>query len=80
MNGTKYLLLLCDGLADEPAPGQPTPMEAARLPHMDALAACGELGTVRTVPPGMTPGSDVAMALTRPARKRLARPSTALAS
>lgn len=60
MNGTKYLLLLCDGLADEPAPGQPTPMEAARLPHMDALAVCGELGTVRTVPPCMTPGSDVA--------------------
>ncbi|MBE6886196.1 MAG: cofactor-independent phosphoglycerate mutase [Ruminococcaceae bacterium] len=58
----KYLVLLCDGMADTPAPqlGGRTPMEAANKPHMDRLAGNGELGTVRTVAPGLKPGSDVA--------------------
>ena len=58
----KYVVLLCDGMADTPCPeleGR-TPMEAARKPHMDALAARAEVGTVRTVPEGLAPGSDVA--------------------
>lgn len=58
----KYVVLLCDGMADIPAEalGDKTPIEAARKPHMDALAAKAEVGTVRTVPEGLSPGSDVA--------------------
>jgi 2,3-bisphosphoglycerate-independent phosphoglycerate mutase len=58
----KYALILPDGAADEPVPeldGR-TPLEAARTPNMDWIAATGRVGTVRTVPPGFTPGSDVA--------------------
>lgn len=58
----KYMIILGDGMADRPIPeldGR-TPLEAARTPNMDALAGMGEIGTVRTVPVGMKPGSDVA--------------------
>lgn len=40
--------------------GGRTPLQYARTPNMDRLAAGGEMGTVRTVPPGYPPGSDVA--------------------
>ena len=58
----KYAVVLCDGMADVPseALGGKTPMEAANKPHMDALAAKAEIGTIRTVPEGLSPGSDVA--------------------
>ncbi|MDR1734151.1 MAG: cofactor-independent phosphoglycerate mutase [Oscillospiraceae bacterium] len=58
----KYLVLLCDGMADRPVPelGNRTPMEAAKKPHMDALAAKSEIGLVKTVADGLKPGSDVA--------------------
>ncbi len=58
----KYLVLLGDGMADEPLStlGGRTPLEAASTPNMDALAKSGVCGWVRTVPPGMPPGSDVA--------------------
>ena len=58
----KYVVLLCDGMADRPfeAIGNRTPMEAADKPTMDRLAAVSELGTVQTVPEGLSPGSDVA--------------------
>lgn len=58
----KYAVVLCDGMADTPnvALGGKTPMELADKPTMDRLAAQGEVGMVRTVPEGMTPGSDVA--------------------
>ncbi len=58
----KYVVLLCDGMADTPVPalGGLTPMEAAHKPAMDALAAKSEVGLARTVPDGMAPGSDVA--------------------
>ena len=58
----KYVVLLCDGMADTPNPALDghTPMEAAHKPHMDALAAKAEVGRVRTVPDGLAPGSDVA--------------------
>ena len=58
----KYLVLLGDGMADEPLEslGGRTPLEAARTPNMDRLAQEGVCGWVRTVPPGMPPGSDVA--------------------
>ena len=59
----KYAIVIPDGAADRPveALGGRTPLEVARLPHMDRIAAEGRLGTVRTVPPGMSPGSDVAI-------------------
>ena len=58
----KYVVILCDGMADEPLRelGQKTPMEAAQIPNMDALARKAEVGMVRTVPVGMNPGSDTA--------------------
>ncbi|MGE5381431.1 MAG: cofactor-independent phosphoglycerate mutase [Methylocystaceae bacterium] len=58
----KYIVLLGDGMADYPVPelGGSTPLEVAEKPFMDFLAQNGELGLVRTVPPGMPPGSDVA--------------------
>ena len=40
--------------------GGMTPMEAARKPAMDHLAALGQVGIVSTVPRNMKPGSDVA--------------------
>ena len=58
----KYLLMLCDGMADEPneALGNSTPMEKANKPCMDSLAAKAEVGIVKTVAEGLKPGSDVA--------------------
>lgn len=58
----KYVVVLCDGMADYPAPalGGKTPMMVAKKPHIDALAAKAEVGLVRTVAPGLKPGSDVA--------------------
>ena len=58
---TKFVLLVGDGMGDYPLPelkGR-TPLEAARTPHMDRIAAC-RIGRVNTIPPGMSPGSDVA--------------------
>jgi len=62
MNNTKYIVLLCDGMADVPVDelGGKTPMEAAYKPNMDKLAEDSLLGMVRTVPEDMPPGSDVA--------------------
>ena len=58
----KYVILLGDGMADLPLPalGGKTPLEAAVKPHMDAVAQRGVTGMVRTIPPGMPPGSDAA--------------------
>jgi len=59
----KYVLLIGDGMGDRPLPelsGQ-TPLEAAPTPNLDFMAGHGTLGLARTVPPGMTPGSDVAI-------------------
>lgn len=58
----KYLVMLCDGMADEPSEmlGGATPMEKAVKPCMDSLAAKGEVGMVKTVAEGLKPGSDVA--------------------
>lgn len=58
----KYLVLLCDGMADTPCPvlGGKTPMEAADKPLMDRLAKNAEVGICRTVADGLKPGSDVA--------------------
>ena len=59
--GTKYVVMVGDGMADYPIKelGGRTPLEVARTPHMDRIAAC-RVGLVRTIPEGMEPGSDVA--------------------
>lgn len=58
----KYVVLLGDGMADEPLEelGGKTPLQAAKTPNMDLLARKGRLGMVHTVPEGFHPGSDVA--------------------
>lgn len=58
----KYLVLVGDGMADLPLEelGGKTPLEVARVPYMDLIAQKGLTGSVRTVPKGFTPGSDVA--------------------
>jgi 2,3-bisphosphoglycerate-independent phosphoglycerate mutase len=59
---TKFIILVGDGMADYPSDrlGGLTALEAARTPNLDRLARIGKLGTVRTIPEGMEPGSDVA--------------------
>jgi len=64
MNGfqMKYALILPDGAADEPVSSLDgrTPLAVARKPNMDWISMNGRQGTVRTVPEGYLPGSDVA--------------------
>jgi 2,3-bisphosphoglycerate-independent phosphoglycerate mutase len=58
----KYVLIIPDGCADEPQQsldGQ-TPLQAARLPHMDAIALAGVVGQADNTPPALPSGSDVA--------------------
>jgi 2,3-bisphosphoglycerate-independent phosphoglycerate mutase len=59
----KYIIIIPDGAADVPlkALGNTTPFAAARIPFMDSLALQGLIGTVKTVPANMLPGSDVAI-------------------
>ncbi len=58
----KFIILLGDGMADRPHAdlGGKTCLQAARTPNLDRIATLGEVGMVRTVPPGFPPGSDVA--------------------
>jgi 2,3-bisphosphoglycerate-independent phosphoglycerate mutase len=57
----KYAIILPDGAADEVLPqlGGRTPLEAARIPHMNWVAQHGRLGRSVTIPTGFTPGTDV---------------------
>ncbi len=57
----KYVLIIPDGCADEPQAslGDKTPLQAANVPHMDAVAQAGELGQTDNVPESMPSGSDV---------------------
>ena len=57
----KYIILQGDGMADYPLDrlGGKTPLEAARTPNMDWLAARGTLGIAHVIPKGFPPGSDV---------------------
>ena len=59
--GTKYVVCVPDGCADEPIAelGGRTPLEAAAMPNLAALAARGEVGRAAVIPDGMPPGSDV---------------------
>lgn len=55
----KYFVLIIDGAAGLPVAerGGRTSLEIARTLNLDAMAAAGMLGLVRTVPPGMEPSS-----------------------
>lgn len=55
----KYIVMLGDGMADEPVPelANRTPLQAANKPVMDRLAQNGEVGLVATTPEGMEIGS-----------------------
>lgn len=59
----KYILIIGDGMADNPVEslGGKTPLEYASIPNIDRLAMEGELGSLLTVPRGLTPGSDTAI-------------------
>lgn len=58
----KYIIVLGDGMADEPIGelGGKTPLAYAHTPNMSGLAKLSEIGMVHTVPDGMKPGSDTA--------------------
>jgi 2,3-bisphosphoglycerate-independent phosphoglycerate mutase len=58
----KWFILVPDGCGDWPITelGGKTPMEAAEMPFINALAKESEVGTVKTIPDGMEPGSEVA--------------------
>lgn len=58
----KYIILIGDGMADYPIPelGGKTPLEVADIPNMNLIAQKGKLGMVRTIPQGLSPGSDIA--------------------
>lgn len=62
MNG-KFAIIIPDGAADYPLDcfDGKTIFEAAEIPHIHQVAQEGRQGMARTVPQGMTPGSDVAM-------------------
>lgn len=57
----KYALIIPDGMADEPQPslGGLTPLQAARVPHMDEVVRAGIVGQTDNVPAAMPSGSDV---------------------
>lgn len=61
-NPIKTILILPDGMADEPLAelGGKTPLMAARTPAMDEIARRGASGTLRTLPEGFPTSSDVA--------------------
>ena len=58
----KYVVLLCDGMADLPREDLTgkTPMGTANKPNMDKLAKVSEVGLVKTVIDSLKPGSDEA--------------------
>lgn len=55
----RCFVLILDGLGDRPVPalGGRTPLEAARTPRLDRLAAAGRLGLVDPVEPGRVPNT-----------------------
>ncbi len=59
----KYILVIGDGMADNPvdALGGKTPLQYAAIPTIDALASAGEVGSVLNVPVGLPAGSDTAI-------------------
>lgn len=62
MEKKKYIVILIDGAADYKIAelGDKTPLQAAKKPAIDYLAMHGKVGMVKTIPDGMSPGSDTA--------------------
>src|SRR5215472_11449559 len=61
MRAVKYVVFVPDGCADvarDELDGR-TPLEAARMPRLAALASKAEVGRAEVIPPGLPPGSDV---------------------
>lgn len=58
----KYVIILGDGMADEPIPSLngKTPLQAADTPTFDYMAPMSRMGMLKTVPEGFHPGSEVA--------------------
>jgi 2,3-bisphosphoglycerate-independent phosphoglycerate mutase len=58
----KYIIILIDGMADYRIAelGDRTPLQYSKTPFMDNMARNSEIGTARTIPEGMAPGSDIA--------------------
>lgn len=58
----KYVIVLGDGMADEPvgALARKTPLAYAKTPMLDELAVKSQIGLLHTIPEGMKPGSDTA--------------------
>ena len=58
----KYVIIVGDGMADYPVESLRgrTPLMVAGTAHMDWMANQGEIGLVRTIPEGFTPGSEIA--------------------
>jgi 2,3-bisphosphoglycerate-independent phosphoglycerate mutase len=57
----KYIVFVPDGCADVALAelGGRTPLEAASMPRLAALASRSEVGRAQVIPPGLPPGSDV---------------------
>lgn len=57
----KYIVLLCDGLADRPLKslGDKTILQSANIPNINKTAEEGMCGFIQTTPDGMAPGSDI---------------------
>lgn len=57
----KYIVLLCDGLADRPIKelGDKTILQAANIPNINNCAKEGMCGYIHSTPEGMNPGSDI---------------------
>ncbi len=58
----KYLIILGDGMADEPISslGNKTCLQAANKPTIDKIATLGRSGLLDTIPEGFAPGSEIA--------------------
>ncbi|MFW9597331.1 MAG: cofactor-independent phosphoglycerate mutase, partial [Paludibacter sp.] len=58
----KYIIILGDGMADEPIQSlnNKTCLEASNKPTIDKLASMGRCGMLDTIPEGFAPGSEIA--------------------
>lgn len=59
----KYLLVIGDGMADNPVPqlGNKTPLQTARIPTIDRMAARGLVGSTVNCPKPLPAGSETAI-------------------
>ena len=59
----KYLLIIGDGMADDPVPELCglTPLQKASIPAIDRMAARGLVGSVINCPPPLPAGSETAI-------------------